>query len=263
MNGRVFVTGDKHGDFSFLPDFCSTLHTSINDVLIILGDAGLNFHGGRSPEELGVKRKIARLPITLLLVRGNHEMRPEDCDNMEVLNNHSFIHGVSVDDPIIPDVLYWEPDIPNVLYANDGGAYHIYGQSYLTIGGAFSVDKEYRLLWNRFWVVNEKLTYEEMLDILDRHDHHRYDHIMTHTCPIEWEPVDLFLSFIDQSKVEKDMEIFLSDVNKYVSWEHWWFGHYHADRMQCGDEGAHMLYHDVYEIMPDRTYKYRLTLLAG
>ena len=254
MNGRVFITGDKHGDFSFLPRFCEALNTTRDDVLIILGDAGLNIHSGWTATECGVKRKIGTCDITLLLVRGNHEWRPSDC-NFDFIE-HDIVKGVNPDDPIIPDKVYCQSGYPNILYAEDGAVYSIYGQSYLAIGGAYSVDKPWRLLMNRFWVPNEQLSQEERMNILDKIWHHSYTHVLTHTCPEIWEPRDLFLTMIDQSTVDKSTERFLEDVTHYIDFEHWWFGHYHDDRMECGGPSAHMLFDSVYQILDDKTTKY-------
>ena len=42
--GRVFIRGDCHGSFAFLRDFCKENNTTVEDTLIILGDAGINFY---------------------------------------------------------------------------------------------------------------------------------------------------------------------------------------------------------------------------
>ena len=60
----------------------------------------------------------------------------------------------------------------------------------------------------------------------------KVDFMLTHTCPIQWEPTDLFLGFIDQSKVEKKMEIFLENIKHNMTGNIWCFGHYHADRIE-------------------------------
>ena len=41
----VYVTGDTHGDFRQIGDFCSVMGTKRDDVMIVLGDAGLNYFG--------------------------------------------------------------------------------------------------------------------------------------------------------------------------------------------------------------------------
>ena len=42
-NGRVFLTGDTHGNFSRVISFCKEHHLTADDALIILGDVGLNY----------------------------------------------------------------------------------------------------------------------------------------------------------------------------------------------------------------------------
>lgn len=41
----IYITGDTHGDFRRVFDFCMRFETSVDDVMIILGDAGINFSG--------------------------------------------------------------------------------------------------------------------------------------------------------------------------------------------------------------------------
>ena len=75
---RVFVRGDTHGYFDWLPDWCEENHTTTNDLLIILGDAGILYYGAKKAREKALKEFISKCPITLLCVRGNHEARPSD-----------------------------------------------------------------------------------------------------------------------------------------------------------------------------------------
>jgi len=39
----IYLTGDIHGDFSRIEQFCEENETTKEDVRIILGDAGINF----------------------------------------------------------------------------------------------------------------------------------------------------------------------------------------------------------------------------
>jgi hypothetical protein len=59
-----------------------------------------------------------------------------------------------------------------------------------------------------------------------------YDIILSHTCPIGWEPRDLFLNYIDQSKVDKTMEIWMEKFKDMIDWGIWCFAHYHTDRIE-------------------------------
>ena len=42
----IYLTGDTHGRFERIEHFCERMQTSKKDILLILGDAGLNFHAG-------------------------------------------------------------------------------------------------------------------------------------------------------------------------------------------------------------------------
>lgn len=51
------------------------------------------------------------------------------------------------------------------------------------------------------------------------------------TCPTVWQPVDLFMKNLDQSKVNTTMEEYLDDVLHYIGgYDYWYFGHYHVNR---------------------------------
>lgn len=84
--------------------------------------------------------------------------------------------------------------------------------------------------------------------ILDKNDHKQFDFVFTHTCPEDWQPYDLFMSNIDQSKVSKEMEQFLTNVSEIINFEHWYFGHFHAHRPNITHSGqgkVSMLFNQV------------------
>ena len=146
---RLFITGDRHGRFDDLEYFCQANDTTEDDALIILGDAGILYYGENKTHEKNLKAWLSRLPITLLCVRGNHEARPQDRKNMLC---RDFCGGK----------VYYEEACPNVLYLTDGGVYSICDKTILSIGGAYSVDKELRLAMNYMWFENEELNLIEM-----------------------------------------------------------------------------------------------------
>lgn len=60
----IYITGDTHGDFRNVARFCKKMQTSKEDVLIILGDAGINYYG---PEQDKRKKKyLESLPLRFL-----------------------------------------------------------------------------------------------------------------------------------------------------------------------------------------------------
>ena len=229
---RLFITGDRHGCFEDLEYFCQENDTTEGDALVILGDAGILYYGENRAREKNLKAWLSRFPITLLCVRGNHEARPQDRKNMLC---RDFCGGKA----------YYEEACPNVLHLTDGGVYSICGKTILSIGGAYSVDKELRLAMNYMWFENEELSLIEMeriyADLLSANLH--YDLILTHTCPEKWIPTDMFIGGIDQSKVSRRMEIFLESVENIADYDHWYFGHYHGNR-DINDKVT-MLYQEI------------------
>lgn len=83
------------------------------------------------------------MPITLLCIHGNHERRPTAGLGYE--RARRFGGEVMV-----------QPEFPNQLFALDGEVYELDGQSCIAIGGAYSIDKEYRLMRGGGWWPDEQ-----------------------------------------------------------------------------------------------------------
>ena len=251
---KFFITGDCHGEFTRF----NTLPTDEEIGVIILGDAGFNFYLNKTDEKKK-KEFCANYPnITVYCVRGNHEARPQDLETMATKFD-TTVHGV----------VYTEPQYPNIRYFLDYGFYDISGYNCLVIGGAYSVDKNWRLIRNGMteetnnpkktgWFANEQLTKEEMKDCyeLARNFNKKVDFVFTHTCPTKFQPTDMFLHGIDQSKVDNSMEEFLEIISYQIGWETWCFGHYHADRVERPH--VEQYYRDIEELdeLHDRWEKY-------
>lgn len=177
-------------------------------------------------------------------MRGNHEERPQNL-------------GMGLEwDKNVQGPVYYESDFPNIRYLQDGGEYTINNRSILVIGGAYSVDKWYRLNdrpentteWTG-WFKDEQLTLKEKINILEKVQGKHYDLVLTHTCPFSWEYLIkyLFLGNIDQSKIDKSMEHFLDDVIDSITYDYYYFGHYHDDR-NLPVVKATMLFEDIKEL---------------
>ncbi len=209
----IYITGDTHRDFSRL----YKLKENKDDMLIVLGDVGINYC--LNEEDIRYKEYLKKFKLKIFCIRGNHEERPE---NINTYKETEMFGGK----------VFIEEDYPGLIFAKDGETYNIDGKSVLVIGGAYSVDKEYRLLYEYKWFKDEQLTKEEMNDIQVNVAGKQFDFVFTHTCPIGWEPSDLFLGAVDQSTVDKTMEIWLDEIKNTFEWKVWCFGHYHADRLE-------------------------------
>lgn len=202
-------------------------------AVIILGDAGLNFYLNNTDKKY--KKILNNLNYHIYCVRGNHEERPENIPGM-----------VLIEDENVDNAVWMQEEFPNIRYFVDGNEYTIGGHSVLVLGGAYSIDKWYRLARAGYapeeaetanpkkcgWFKDELLTLQEMNNIWDKICGKRYDFIFTHTCPLSWEPTDLFLRGVNQNQVDKSMELWLDKVQQAVDWRVWLFGHFHADRIE-------------------------------
>ena len=63
-----------------------------------------------------------------------------------------------------------------------------------------------------------------------KENNYKFDLVLSHTCPIIYEPKDLFLSSIDQSTVDKTMEQYLGEIEYKITYYLWLWGHFHAYR---------------------------------
>ncbi len=213
----IYLTGDTHGRFDRIFTFCEERNTSRDDILIILGDAGINYHLGSRADRL--KDSLKTLPITLLCIHGNHEQRPFSIDSYRERD----WHGGKV---------YVEPQYPFLLFAKDGEIYDLDGKKAVAIGGAYSVDKFYRLIRHIAWYDNEQPSPEIKAYVESQleKDGWQVDYVLSHTVPLKYEPVEVFLPMIDQSEVDKSTEIWLGEIEEKLSYRRWYSGHYHTSK---------------------------------
>ncbi|WP_411677817.1 metallophosphoesterase family protein [Caproicibacter sp.] len=213
----IYITGDTHGDFRRIAYFCDTIETKREDIMIILGDAGINFYSGEKAERL--KNQLADIPITLFCLHGNHENRAQ---NISTYKEQQW-HGGTV---------FIEGKYPNLIFAKDGEIYDIDGQRCIVIGGAYSVDKFYRLQNGYGWWPDEqpsekvKATVEKNLSAAGN----TVDVVLSHTCPFRYIPREVFLPGIDQSTVDNSTEEWLDTIEGKLNYKKWYCGHYHTEK---------------------------------
>ena len=214
---RIFITGDTHGEFKRIANFCWKNKTTKSDILVILGDAGINYFGDGRDE--AKKLYLETLPLTFFCIHGNHEMRPQ---TIEGYKEHVF-HG---------GVVWREDKYPHILFARDGEVFDFSGRKCLVIGGAYSVDKYYRLTHHYRWFEDEqpddgiKRSVERKLGDMQ----YKTDIILTHTCPKKYEPIEAFMKGVIQATVDKSTEIWLDEIEESVTYDKWYCGHWHISK---------------------------------
>ena len=145
------MTGDCHGNFTRFKNYDKTLQKDPETAVIILGDAGLNWNLNEQDSHMKNFLK-KRYQFRIYCVRGNHEARPQDVPGMELIYDED-----------VKGEVYIQKQWPNIRYFKDWGIYTFGRFTVAVIGGAYSVDKWYRLSNNLAWFDNEQLTEEEML----------------------------------------------------------------------------------------------------
>ena len=139
---HFYITGDTHKKFDRVETFCQDQHTTPDDVMIILGDSGINYW--LSPKDEKLKERVNRIPITFFCIHGNHEGRPwESPADYKLVSWHGGL-------------VYKEEKYPNILFAKDGEIYDFNGKSVMPIGGAGTVNKDYRISQGLQWFASEQ-----------------------------------------------------------------------------------------------------------
>ena len=229
----IYITGDIHGEVFRVAVAVDRFKIIAGDVIVILGDVGMNYYGNNRGDRHR-KKMLNKLGVPVLCIHGNHEMRPGTIDTYKEVQWHG-------------GTVYVEDEFPNLLFAKDGEVYDLDGRKAMVIGGAYSVDKWYRLRMDMNWFPDEqpsdeiKACVEQKLEDLNW----KIDAVLSHTCPERYMPVEAFLSGIDQSTVDNSTEEWLGRIEEKLDYKAWYCGHWHINKRI---DGMHFLF-DSYEVL--------------
>lgn len=225
----IYVTGDTHGSYRHVRRYIREHDLGSDDVLICLGDTGLDYFGDERDHK--VKDKANRMGIQLLCIRGNHDRNPARLPGYHL---EAWRGGR----------IYRDDRWPNILFARDGSVFNLDGRTAVAIGGAYSVDKAYRLAKGYEWFPDEQLTEEEKrvveAALADRD--WEVDTVLSHTCPASFVPQEALHAAIDQSTVDTSTEDWLQTIESRLAYNRWFCGHFHIEK-QVGC--LRFVYHDI------------------
>lgn len=167
IKGRVFVTGDIHGDLTRIIDFIKKFELKLGDSIIILGDFGIFWRKDEKNSEYLINYYEKNCNgVHLYWLDGNHE-------NFDIINSWNLNKNYEYDNS---DHIHYCPRGFITFIDIDCGD-HIEARKALFIGGADSVDK-FRRIEHLSWWKDETITDNDIKDI-----NGAYYYVFSHCCP--------------------------------------------------------------------------------
>lgn len=216
----IYVTGDRHGGYDGFSDSKLPGQSSWTDedTVIITGDFGYVMRGEKNC--LSERNNLDELEgkiYTICFCDGNHE-------SFDCLEQY-------------PEEIRFGAPVRrirhNIFWLQRGYVYTIEGKTFFVFGGAYSIDKAFRLQYQavcgeKIWFEKELPTPEEYLRaIASLQDHNnQIDYIITHTAPGAIIPR---ITGTNAAAGERPLTDFLNYIYHEVSFQKWFCGHYHCD----------------------------------
>lgn len=201
----IYITGDVHGDIDFRKLLLLAVdNVSLDDTLIILGDAGICWSPEFTRRIIELYRK---LNITVIFLDGNHE-------NFDMLESLPIVE--------YKGALMHQVD-DHIFHVMRGEIMEIEGYSMLCIGGAHSIDKQQRTEHVSWWSqedITERDVDNAILNL--KRYNNKVDFVLTH-CVDSQTVKNAFRFRSDQSSEQ------LMFIDQVVEYKRWFFGHYHFD----------------------------------
>lgn len=215
VNRVICLTGDIHGEPQRIVDFCEKEHLTEQDIIVLLGDVGANYFGGERDER--TKTALNNCGPKMLCVHGNHEMRPWNVPGYELKE----WNGGKV---------WVQEEYQSLLFAKDGEVFTLGGKRCIVIGGAYSVDKTRRIIRGFGWWPDEQPSAEIKEYVEKQFKNQKVDVILSHTCPLRYEPIEMFIPGVDWRKVDDSTEQWMDRIEESVDYQAWYCGHWHTDK---------------------------------
>ena len=185
----IIIIGDTHGYFHFLNVL---INRRLPKIVFQCGDFGF------WPKFPSIKVKNGKTDV--FLCDGNHE----DHESLLKLENNEIF--------------------PNVFYMKRGSYLTLEdGRNVLFMGGALSVDKDYRTP-GLDWFPEETISQKDIENLPDIN----IDIIISHTAPQEFEIKNMeVIGYMKDKKINDPSRIALSYVYEKYKPKLWYFGHFH------------------------------------
>jgi DNA repair exonuclease SbcCD nuclease subunit len=188
---------------------------SKEDHVIICGDFGLIFYPRFGDQNKLIREQywlkwLEEKPWTTVVVLGNHEAYPRIYSEFPLIT-YKGAKAYKVSD--------------SIYIIKHGEVATIENKKFFFMGGATSVDKQYRTEGKTWWP-EEEPSYEDWNNAYDNleKNHFIVDYVFTHTCP-DWIIRDHYKINTRIDPVAKHLTL----LEKDLVYDEWHYGHMHDD----------------------------------
>jgi predicted phosphodiesterase len=200
----IVVAGDWHGDISWVSHALRMAKAEGIDTIVQVGDFGYWEHEKEGVYYLDKMNENAALRgVNIVWLDGNHE-------------NHTLLHQRYADAEK-SDEGFWKIR-DHVWYSPRGNAWDWWGKRLMTLGGAFSIDRQWRV-FEKSWWPGEVITPEQEALAISQG---KIDYFFTHDSPTNI-PMELFKNDYD-SQANRAAVSRVAEACRPSVWFH---GHYH------------------------------------
>ncbi|MBZ9624429.1 metallophosphoesterase [Clostridium sp. FP2] len=206
----IYVTGDTHGSLDLekftTTSFAEQKNMTKSDYVIICGDFGMVWNNKKA--DLYWRQWLNEKPFTTLFVDGNHE-------NFDLLNkfqvkewNGGKVHFIE----------------ESVIHLMRGQVFNIEDNKFFTMGGATSIDKEFRKEGTSWWKaeIPSEQEFDEAINNLEKHNW-KVDYVITHTTSLR------LMEEMCYRKENNELNSFFDMLEGDLQYKHWYFGHFHRN----------------------------------
>lgn len=201
---KIAIIGDCHGD----PYYKNIRRANKvkPDYIIVCGDFGYIWTDTIETKKVLAYMSKSFKPV-ILFVDGNHE-------NFDMLDR---IENVDMFGSKVGKVT------DKIFHLKRGHIYNIGGKRFFVFGGAYSIDRRYRIKGQSWWEQELPTEEQKQFAIKNINKAKCVDYVITHTVPTR------YVYELGFNIVHDETSDFLTFIDLNLEYEKWFFGHFHMD----------------------------------